>query len=306
MATKQGKHDPNSKRFIRRWQVSDYAPEGADFKRGFEAAFLENVSRLVPELVSTLRSEVLPEFQALERLADEVSDPTKASGLLKKYEIAGEPPPIIGSFDRSNVDFSERPPRLRIRWSALRYADEATRFYPDFVSLRSALERWAASYNMAGHDFFLDAALRTLAQWSQLPDFDDDCLVLPGRAGFSPVSDEESRFRLETSGWDPAFERFSSFETRLRKQFDAEIARYKARLEELTEARGYKRVPGIYRTEHIEWLALFQCAGQSHKAIQQQLRQDPTTISKGIKSAAQLIGISLRTKGRGRPRKLKT
>ena len=293
----------SGRRFIRRWKTSEYATD----RRGFEASFLETVSRLVPELVSSLRLDVLPVFEALEALADQAADPIVADGLRREFEVAGEPSPVIGVLHGSNVRFSERPFRLTIRWSALRVADESDRVYPDFLPLRIAVERWAEKFNMVGSGFFLNSAIATLRQWSEFPQFidiDNECLVLRGRGGFSPVSGEESRFSFENSGWDPAYERFSSFEARLRKQFDSELSAYRGRLEELAEERGHLRIPDFHRTEHIEWLALFQCGGQSLAKIKETWAQDTTTISKGIKNAAELVGITLRTNGRGRPRKL--
>lgn len=108
-------------RFIRRWRVSDYAAD----RKGFEAAFLETVSRLVPRVVSSLRRDVLPVFKELETLADRAADPIIAADLQRQFEAAGEPAPLIGVFDRSNVLCSERPYRLKIRWSALRVDRQA-------------------------------------------------------------------------------------------------------------------------------------------------------------------------------------
>lgn len=306
MGKRKSKIQNTEDRFIKRWRVSDYVPKGRDSRRGFEAAFLEAVSRLVPELVSSLRGDVLPVFTALEALANRASDPAVAASLRRQFEIDGEPPPLLGVLDGSNVRVSERPYRLKINWASLRHADEATRFYPDFVPLRVAVEKWATKFNMAGHVFFLDAALNTLKQWSLHPEFGGGGLALRGYARFSPVSDDESRFVFENAGWDPADERFDSFAARLRPQFDSALVAYRARLEALTEERGYEKVPELHRTEHIEWLALFQCGGHSITTIQKRWAQDPTTISKGISSAARLVGIALRTKGRGRPPKLKS
>ena len=288
-------------RFIRRWRASDYAAD----RKGFEASFLETVSRLVPEVVSSLRRDVLPVFKELETLADRAADPIIAADLQRQFEAAGEPAPLIGVFDGSNVLCSERPYRLKIRWSALRVADKQRCVYPDFVPLRIAVEEWAAKFNMAEHEFFLNSALATLAPWSQFPESEgDECLALGGRAGFGPVSGGESRFAFENPGWDPAFERFAIFEERLKKQFDSELSVYRKRLVDLVEGRGFLRVPDLHRPEHIEWLALFQCGRRSLPEIQKLWAQDKTTISKGVKSAAQLVGVSLRTRGRGRPRKL--
>ena len=246
----------SQQRFIRRWRTSDFAPD----RRGFEASFLESVCALVPELTSSLKQKVLPIFEDLQTLADKAADPDIAEGLRRKFEIAGEPAPLIGVLDASHVQFSARPFRLRLRWSALKVADERDRIYPDFVQLRIAMEEWADRFGMAGCAFFLDSGLVTLGEWSEHPHLADyQSLALRGRAGFCPVSRTESRFAFERDGWDPAFERFSTFEDRLRKQFDYELSIYRSRLEELTTERGHLRVPDLHRVEHIQWLALFQC-----------------------------------------------
>ena len=112
------KHD-SKEHVIKRWRVSEYVPTGKGNRLGFEAAFLETVSRLVPELVSSLRLEALPVFKALEALANEATDPAVAANLRRQYEFGGGPLPILGIFGCSNIRISERRHYLRINWAAL-------------------------------------------------------------------------------------------------------------------------------------------------------------------------------------------
>lgn len=288
-----------------RFASADFIPGGEESRRVFQAAFLDAVSRLVPQVVASLRGEVLPVYLRLEALAAEVMDANVADSVCRQYTVAGASP-VIGVLNGSNFQSSGGLNRLIISWSTLRAVNAEKGIYPDFLPLRVAMEEWAAKFNMAEQRFFLDSGMDTLRLWAQIvPPEEGDGLAIRGRAWFPPVSSEERRFELQHDGWQADSEPLSYFADRLEKEFREKLDAYKSRITKLMEERGWEKVPSFYRPEFIEWLALFQCGNQTQKQIESRVGwgREITTVSKGIRKAAQLVGIRLRTSGRGRPRK---
>lgn len=121
--------------------------------------------------------------------------------------------------------------------------------------------------------------------------------------GSSGLSDEPP-FRVRP-GWDVLVETEPAFRGRAAHALEAYIERSK----ELAEARGLIEAREKRQPSHYDWLALYQVKRWSYAQIADWDQTQPgaeakgeDTIMKGVKSAAQLVQLSVRSGRPGRPK----
>jgi hypothetical protein len=161
--------------------------------------------------------------------------------------------------------------------------------------LTPLLVGWARAFN-AEQTWILEGALHTLWLWHRHPDwrtaldisgFQSNC------SGDSLTSDDERLFCFEDPGWDPEFQKWQRYSDSIREQFEQKLTAYEKRVRTLVESRGAIRAHGRFSAVNFEWFVLYQLAKMSATKILRKstlLRGDESTILKGVKIAATLLG----------------
>jgi hypothetical protein len=161
------------------------------------------------------------------------------------------------------------------------------------VALRDALKAWGIAFN-ADVLWFLDEALRTLRGWYVAPDWRDSLRWNPiGSVTITLAMGE--RFYFEFHGWEMQLLTWTKYRETLQTEFERKLAAYEAESRKLAESRGLVRAPHKYSPSNFDWFVLYQFAGLSSPQIVKQIaRQDPnideSTVLKGVKAAAKLVG----------------
>lgn len=159
--------------------------------------------------------------------------------------------------------------------------------------LKSALSNWAAAYH-AEAEWLLDAVLRTFRLWSVSPD------ALAKREWYSahPFSDraaDVAAFEFTCPGWRTELTTWAAYRDSVRKDFKDKLLEYEKQSREFAESRGLVRAQRQYSSGNFEWFVLYQFAGMSSKQIADHCASrskpvDDSTVLKGIRAAARLIG----------------
>jgi hypothetical protein len=175
----------------------------------------------------------------------------------------------------------------------LLWRDSPYKRLPEDGGLKSALSRWAAEFN-AETDWLLAEALRTLRGWYVAADWRKSLKwnTFHGRSDRFVVGDP---FEFRCAGWEMQLLTWSHYSESVRGQFETALAEYEKRVRELAASRGLVRAQRKYSPENLEWFVLYQFAGMSSTAIvnrlaQKDVGQDESTVLKGIKAAAKLVG----------------
>jgi hypothetical protein len=100
--------------------------------------------------------------------------------------------------------------------------------------------------------------------------------------------------------WNPEAETEASFRRRIDKHVETQ--------KDIGLKAGWSVAPEKRNLDHFVWLALFQVGRLEYRAIADRCSTadglDESRVEKGVKEAAKLVGLSLRTAGtHGRPRK---
>jgi hypothetical protein len=253
--------------------------------------FLDRVERVAPQVVTSLRKDVLPAFTAWSASRDGAALLTALSW-----------------------------------WTNGAFA--ALQATPELTELTGRLGAWSARWHLT--DAWLLADTRnTLSVWHQYPPTQADARLgfhSDGRGMMVPETVMEVRprgeaaFELELEPcrpFEPTLETWHTFEERVQawKQRNRAAAAY------MKDKYGLAW-SDVKRARHskdaflpFEWLARYQCLGHSYAAIgadpantRHQDRQpltgiDASNVRKAITKAAAAIGLTLRPASRGRPRK---
>ena len=264
-----------------KWLVlGEYTMHGRD-RLAARWWLIQAVAREVPRLLESLRDNVYPRFAALDipterpawRFADLECWAREVKGVRKNK---------------------------RVRLLA---AQESQRSFCGF------LLAWATGFHITTNDaWILDGVVRILASWRRVPemrtrpDYGGADLL---RAAFAPPPAESGfvpgarPFRPRFPGWDPIWISFEGWSKIMRDRFDKALSAYEVRMRKQAEAAGYVKMAGRASEDHFTWLALYQFAGFTYERIHRRYPtrvNDRTAIQKGVARAAQLAGITLRTR----------
>jgi hypothetical protein len=165
------------------------------------------------------------------------------------------------------------------------------------------LMAWARAFQLSAESWILEGALETMRRWQKHSDWRASLDIHGFRAsvcGPILIGDAEHRFTFEDWGWDPQLLTWRAYHAHLQKKFKTELRAYEMRIRGLARSRAAQPVTSRYSIEHFEWLALYHCGNWSLEKI---LRVSPnaadkTTISKGLHTAARLIGLKVRPKNK--------
>jgi hypothetical protein len=157
--------------------------------------------------------------------------------------------------------------------------------HPALAPIRPAFTAWAGRFHIGSVDWLHVFALRTLRMWAEHPEIKTFDL------GAAMEFTKDVNF-----SWDPYFETAEAFLGRVRKRV-------------MQICKMQQRSPLPLAKHYAEWLVLHQFANYSDREIQQWERNRDCTIAessvirKGIKAAADRLGITPRKPTLGRPPK---
>lgn len=186
---------------------------------------------------------------------------------------------------------------------------EAETILRNSAALRDSLKAWGIAFN-ADVSWFLDDALRTLRGWYVAPDWRDSLRWNPIGSVTAMLAMGE-RFHFEFHGWEMQLLTWAKYRETLQTAFERELAEYEGASRKLAESRGLVRAPHKYSPSNFDWFVLYQFAGLSSPQIVRRIaREDPnideSTVLKGVKTAAKLIGWDhLRTQAKISRRKIR-
>jgi hypothetical protein len=160
--------------------------------------------------------------------------------------------------------------------------------------LKSALLNWAADFH-ADEQLFLEDTLRTLRAWYFAPEWRDSLRWSP-IGDLTPVSIfvVGKPFSFQCDGWETQLLTWAAYSRSVRERFEQELREYEAVTRRTAESYGVVRAPYKYSPENLEWFALYQFAGLSSTKIVNRSENenfvDDSTVLKGVKTAAKLLG----------------
>jgi hypothetical protein len=165
-----------------------------------------------------------------------------------------------------------------------------------------ALASWGREFHVDAAAWIMEGARATLSKWHRLQSAKTQLDYLGGfrtlvvEDGMTGASYGEREFKFSDPGWDPLLIKFDGWHRSVLDRIEIELKAYEQRVRGIAEERRLKKVP-ICSNDHFEWLALFQCGNFSLDSIRAlyPLVGGTDTISKGMHSAADLIGLTVRT-----------
>lgn len=174
--------------------------------------------------------------------------------------------------------------------------------------LKTALQRWAREFH-AEEAWFLDETLKTLRGWHVASDWREALRWNPIGVGGRTLAVGE-RLHFEKEGWEMQLLTWPTYCRRAREEFEQKLAEYEANCRKLAESCGLIRAPHKYSTANLDWFVLYQFAGLPSAEVAgrdtSEKSTDESTVLKGVKAAAKLLGWGqLRTARRISNRKIR-
>jgi hypothetical protein len=159
--------------------------------------------------------------------------------------------------------------------------------------LKAALRKWATHFNVEAK-WLMDGALRTLRSWYVAPEWRKSVEWDSVHGRKEPAVIGET-FEFSYQGWEVQLLTWPAYSQSLRQSFERKLLEYEKETRELAGSRGLVRARRKYSPENLEWFVLYQFAGMTSKKIADRYAMrgryvDESTVLKGIKAAAKLIG----------------
>jgi len=137
-------------------------------------------------------------------------------------------------------------------------------------------------------------ALRTLHGWYIAPDWRTS-LEWDRNHGRRDVPAVGRAFNFRYQGWEVRLLTWQAYSNSLRESLEKKLLAYEKQTRQLAESIGLVRAQRKYSPDNLEWFVLYQFAGMSSKNIVDRYADegkalDESTVLKGIKAAARLIG----------------
>lgn len=275
----------------------------ADSNFALQSRFVSEVCTCSPEVLWDLAINVGPSFEALPAgLKNDRSCRLDDTNL--RIASVLHPLDVVLTIGRS--------PELP---SLKRYAEAKT--VPDARALIEKLDTWSVRFNI-GTDWIKDIALQTLwhldrQHWPPRSRRKEEAtnpwnLVVLRDGAESPLKESEIKFDpplRSFEGWQMQKETWAGFEDRAKRKFEEWLRDYRADIEDSLRERGWQLPPEVRCTDHFKWLVYYQTRDWTPNRIARKFTRDPSLteenkIFKGVKKAAQLIDLPLRTSRKNR------
>jgi len=249
----------------RRLASSDYLSPDSDLEAWLARhELIEVVKRVLPEFLERLSAEVFPAYQRL----------AKKDSKLRKRRSTTTGELLPGIWASANA------------WNAL----------PKNCELRTSLWEWATKFN-AQDPKFLDETLRTLRSWHANADWRKNLRWHAVHGGRRERVIGEG-FAFECHGWDLTLSSWKEYSAWVRHRFATALSDYGTKTRKLAAESKPPLTPARreYSQLNLEWFVQYQFAGMARPEIVEGVAEttlnsiDDSTVSKGIKAAAKLIG----------------
>lgn len=161
---------------------------------------------------------------------------------------------------------------------------------------RRATVEWAESWNL-NEEWMLHTAHSTLTLL--LGDEEVDGLLYPG--GDAHVMPSPDDFEFTTQFYMPFLQNRSAYKRRVLQEVEEYVERYMDEVEEQLAQEGELREPVVKQKQddHFRWLVRYQVLETGFPTLADNVGRSRPTVTEGVKSTAELVGISLRPRGRG-------
>ncbi len=160
-------------------------------------------------------------------------------------------------------------------------------------NFKSILLTWAERFGCAEEAWILEGALESMSAWYRVPGIESGDLRRFCRPIAGNVLVDYEPFSFEDRGWSPQFERWAEFRRRIEVRFTEELGTYQRRTRGLIESKKGRRAQRRISRDNFKWFVLYQIRGMSLSKIED-LRGsdfgDESTVRKGIRAAARLLG----------------
>jgi hypothetical protein len=221
--------------------------------------FLEAIRRTAPEVLETLREEVLPHFSALD---------------LKSH-------PDYEHYDWSLDRVSEVLAKLRHHLEP--WAD---RFNLRRPTPEVSLPPWD---KMQLFQWMGPIIVSTLLDWDKGLNLDPLSWAFVGNFSNGAHCDFPDAFKFETDGWSTLRETEEDFKVRLQDEFVKKMTSYIARQKREAERLGWILMPPRVAPEHFDWLVLFQIKRVSQERIAKAAHRTRPAVAEAIQKTAGLV-----------------
>lgn len=336
-----------SDELLRRVAAKDWDSEYEDHESRHSKAlslFLLVLERLVPEVVESLRNDVMPVYEAfcdgLPRLEADVWL-EKINSVKKedpKRKVHSDSEVIIYQLERGAAevihvdDFKVAAYQHRRRGWKLRAEDlsvggpldwpdarrESMKLNDfedsDLQPLKVALEAWAERFHIADPSIFRNTLFAL--EWWRVGLVDDRSIFGYYSAGYGTSAPMQDQFSFRA--WHPAFETAKAYKARHAEALNhymndcvhlVESAdghrRSKTHRHTLQKPALSTNEPSSARLHHMEWFVLFQVCERSYKSIADEVGIAPKSVEDAVKEVSRLLDIKLRPGRRG-PRRSAT
>jgi len=163
----------------------------------------------------------------------------------------------------------------------------------DDGGLKSAISKWAAHFN-AEEEWLMVGALRTFHGWYVAPDWRSS-LAWDHHHGRKDVPAVGKAFEFCYPGWELQLLTWQAYSQSLHQSLEKQLMEYEKQTREFAEALGLVGARRKYSPDNLEWFVLYQFGGMTSKTIADRYvgehhAVDESTVLKGIKAAAKLIG----------------
>lgn len=160
--------------------------------------------------------------------------------------------------------------------------------------LKSAFDVWANAFHVTER-WAKDEAVRTLGHWHRDPEGRKSLRWNPFYVHSSRASTGEP-FQFRCEGWETELLAWSRYSKSVRQRFEEKLREYEKATRQQAESCGLVRSQRKYSQVNFEWFVRYQFAGWSSTKIADECSSkhprglDESTVLKGVKAAAELVG----------------
>lgn len=172
--------------------------------------------------------------------------------------------------------------------------NEAVQIAEQRKKLKVVFDVWARQFHVT-EKWAKDGAIQTMGHWHRLPKARKSLEWNPFYTHLCIASAIGDPFEFRFQGWKTQQYSWPWYRKVIREKFETKLDEYEQQTRQRAESIGLVRSPRTFRPAHFEYFALHQFYGLSSGKIADRCGKDdpdgvdPSTILKGIKTAAVLL-----------------